>query len=122
MHAVEVADREGAGGGDSGMVEAAEHLHRARLSAWLWARPLRETHFAFCAIRTAECDSTDMPDITALTFDDHEWFRRRFAMLDDVREPQDLKAVGAPLAAHPAGQGVSGDPVDVEGYLKRNEP
>jgi hypothetical protein len=25
-------------------------------------------------------------------------------------------------AAHPAGQGVSGDTVDVEGYMKRTEP
>ena len=29
MDAVEVADRQGAGGGDSGVVEAAKHLHAA---------------------------------------------------------------------------------------------
>jgi len=39
-----------------------------------------------------------MPDITALILDDHEWFRRRFAALDDVREPADLEAVWQPLA------------------------
>ncbi len=39
-----------------------------------------------------------MPDITALIMDDHEWFRRRFAALDDAREKADLEAVWQPLA------------------------
>lgn len=40
-----------------------------------------------------------MPDITALIMDDHEWFRRRFAELDDAREKADLDAIWQPLAA-----------------------
>ncbi|GAA2898830.1 hemerythrin domain-containing protein [Pseudonocardia halophobica] len=43
-----------------------------------------------------------MPDITQLILDDHEWFRRRFAELDDLRaegaEPTALRAVWRPLA------------------------
>ena len=39
-----------------------------------------------------------MPDITALIMDDHEWFRRQFAALDDAREPADLDAIWGPLA------------------------
>lgn len=34
-----------------------------------------------------------MPDITMLIMEDHEWFRRRFAQLDDARTPADLDAV-----------------------------
>jgi hypothetical protein len=41
-------------------------------------------------------------DITQLILDDHEWFRRRFAELDDLRaegaEPSALRAVWRPLA------------------------
>lgn len=39
-----------------------------------------------------------MPDITALIMDDHEWFRRQFARLDDARTPAELAAVWTPLA------------------------
>ena len=39
-----------------------------------------------------------MPDITALIMDDHEWFRRQFAALDDARETADLDAIWGPLA------------------------
>lgn len=39
-----------------------------------------------------------MADITALILDDHEWFRRQFAALDDARTPEELTAVWAPLA------------------------
>ncbi len=39
-----------------------------------------------------------MTDITALILDDHEWFRRRFAALDDARSKADLHAVWRPLA------------------------
>ncbi len=34
-----------------------------------------------------------MPDITMLIMEAHEWFRRRFAQLDDARTPADLDAV-----------------------------
>ena len=46
-----------------------------------------------------------MPDITELILDEHEWFRRRFAELDDLQaqDPLDVEAVRAvwqPLAEH----------------------
>ncbi|SOD71751.1 hemerythrin HHE cation binding domain-containing protein [Jatrophihabitans sp. GAS493] len=37
-------------------------------------------------------------DITSLIMDDHEWFRRQFARLDDAHTDAELKAVWAPLA------------------------
>jgi hypothetical protein len=39
-----------------------------------------------------------MPDITSLIMDDHEWFRRQFAALDDATDKADLDAIWAPLA------------------------
>ncbi|MGI8668131.1 MAG: hemerythrin domain-containing protein [Jatrophihabitans sp.] len=39
-----------------------------------------------------------MADVTSLIMDDHEWFRRQFARLDDARTPEDLRAVWEPLA------------------------
>jgi hypothetical protein len=39
-----------------------------------------------------------MPDITSLILDDHEWFRRQFAALDDLVDPQGLAVVWQPLA------------------------
>lgn len=38
-------------------------------------------------------------DITALIMDDHEWFRRQFARLDDTTEPGELEEIWEPLAA-----------------------
>ncbi len=37
-------------------------------------------------------------DITALIMDDHEWFRRQFARLDDTERPGELAAIWEPLA------------------------
>jgi hypothetical protein len=37
-------------------------------------------------------------DITALIMDDHEWFRRQFARLDDAQGEQELTAIWEPLA------------------------
>ena len=37
-------------------------------------------------------------DITSLIMDDHEWFRRQFARLDDASGPQELAAIWDPLA------------------------
>jgi hypothetical protein len=37
-------------------------------------------------------------DITSLIMDDHEWFRRQFARLDDASGPEALAAVWEPLA------------------------
>lgn len=39
-----------------------------------------------------------MADITSLILDDHDWFRRQFARLDDLTDPADLVAVWQPLA------------------------
>ena len=39
-----------------------------------------------------------MADITALIMDDHEWFRRQFALLDDASTPEQLTAIWQPLA------------------------
>lgn len=39
-----------------------------------------------------------MPDITKLILDDHDWFRRQFAALDDLTDPADLAKVWQPLA------------------------
>ena len=39
-----------------------------------------------------------MTDITSLIMDDHEWFRRQFARLDDVTDVADLDAIWTPLA------------------------
>jgi hypothetical protein len=39
-----------------------------------------------------------MLDITSLIMDDHEWFRRQFALLDDVQSKEDLAAIWGPLA------------------------
>jgi hypothetical protein len=37
-------------------------------------------------------------DITSLIMDDHEWFRRQFARLDDASGVEELRAVWEPLA------------------------
>lgn len=37
-------------------------------------------------------------DITALIMDDHEWFRRQFARLDDAADTSELEAVWGALA------------------------
>lgn len=39
-----------------------------------------------------------MPDITELILADHEEFRRRFAALDDLRDPEELRAAWQPLS------------------------
>jgi hypothetical protein len=39
-----------------------------------------------------------MADITSLILDDHDWFRRQFAALDDLTDPVDLGRVWQPLA------------------------
>ena len=43
-------------------------------------------------------DQQDTKDITALIMDDHEWFRRQFARLDDASDAQQLEAIWSPLA------------------------
>ncbi len=45
-----------------------------------------------------------MPDITTLILDDHNWFRRQFAALDELQaaptsDPRELSALWEPLAA-----------------------
>ncbi|MEV6647959.1 hemerythrin domain-containing protein [Amycolatopsis sp. NPDC051371] len=39
-----------------------------------------------------------MADITSLILDDHDWFRRQFARLDDLTDPAELAKVWQPLA------------------------
>lgn len=39
-----------------------------------------------------------MADVTALIMDDHEWFRRQFARLDDAGTAEELAAIWHPLA------------------------
>jgi Hemerythrin HHE cation binding domain len=39
-----------------------------------------------------------LTDITSLIMDDHEWFRRQFARLDDATDDADLEAIWSPLA------------------------
>ncbi len=46
----------------------------------------------------AETPDIATADITSLIMDDHEWFRRRFAALDDARTPEELAAIWEPLA------------------------
>ncbi|MBV9594216.1 MAG: hemerythrin domain-containing protein [Actinobacteria bacterium] len=41
----------------------------------------------------------DGADITSLILDDHDWFRRQFARLDDARGSAELAEVWGPLAA-----------------------
>lgn len=40
---------------------------------------------------------SDRLDITALIMDDHEWFRRQFARLDDATDAAELAAIWEPL-------------------------
>jgi hypothetical protein len=40
-----------------------------------------------------------MTDITALIMDDHEWFRRQFARLDDASGAAELASIWTPLAS-----------------------
>ncbi|RJQ82065.1 hemerythrin domain-containing protein [Pseudonocardiaceae bacterium YIM PH 21723] len=42
--------------------------------------------------------STTTDDITSLILDDHDWFRRQFARLDDITDPTELAKVWQPLA------------------------
>jgi Hemerythrin HHE cation binding domain len=46
-------------------------------------------------------DTPDIPsaDVTSLIMDDHEWFRRQFARLDDASGTDELRDVWEPLAA-----------------------
>lgn len=39
-----------------------------------------------------------MADITSLILDDHDWFRRQFAAMDDLSRAEDLARVWGPLA------------------------
>ncbi|GGF54929.1 cation-binding protein [Marmoricola endophyticus] len=40
-----------------------------------------------------------MADIIAAIYDDHDWFRRQFFLLDEARTPEQLAAVWEPLAS-----------------------
>jgi Hemerythrin HHE cation binding domain len=50
---------------------------------------------------TSADDTPDIPsaDITSLIMDDHEWFRRQFARLDDTTDAAELGQIWEPLAA-----------------------
>ena len=40
-----------------------------------------------------------MADIIALIYEDHDWFRRQFFLLDEAQSPEQLAAVWEPLAS-----------------------
>lgn len=50
-------------------------------------------------IEPPDDEQSVMTDITQLILDDHETFRRQFAALDTTDEPEQLSAIGEPLAA-----------------------
>lgn len=65
--------------------------------------------------------SDDGPDITALIMDDHEWFRRQFARLDDASGPEELAAVWEPLATRLETHAQAEETVFYPALLKRGD-
>lgn len=62
-----------------------------------------------------------MADITALIMDDHEWFRRQFARLDDASTPEELSAVWLPLAQRLETHARAEETIFYPALLKRGE-
>lgn len=65
--------------------------------------------------------SDERLDITALIMDDHEWFRRRFAELDDASGPDELRAVWEPLATRLETHAQAEETVFYPALLKRGD-
>ena len=60
-------------------------------------------------------------DITALIMDDHEWFRRQFARLDDASDTTDLEAVWAALATRLETHAQAEETIFYPALLKRGD-
>ncbi len=65
--------------------------------------------------------SDESLDITALIMDDHEWFRRQFALLDDADGPQELEAVWEPLAVRLETHAQAEETIFYPALLKRGD-
>jgi Hemerythrin HHE cation binding domain len=60
-------------------------------------------------------------DITSLILDDHEWFRRQFAALDDARGPHELAKIWEPLATRLDTHAQAEETVFYPALLKKGE-
>ena len=60
-------------------------------------------------------------DITALIMDDHEWFRRQFARLDDAKDAGELAAIWEPLATRLDTHAQAEETVFYPALLKRGD-
>jgi len=60
-------------------------------------------------------------DITALIMDDHEWFRRQFALLDDAADPRELETVWQPLATRLETHAQAEETIFYPALLKRGD-
>jgi hypothetical protein len=60
-------------------------------------------------------------DITALIMDDHEWFRRQFARLDDANDDEELAAIWEPLATRLDTHAQAEETVFYPALLKRGD-
>ncbi len=65
--------------------------------------------------------AADEPDITALIMDDHEWFRRQFARLDDAASDDELAAIWEPLATRLETHAQAEETIFYPALLKRGE-
>jgi hypothetical protein len=63
----------------------------------------------------------DRLDITELIMDDHEWFRRQFARLDDASGAEELAAVWEPLATRLETHAQAEETVFYPALLKRGD-
>jgi hypothetical protein len=63
-----------------------------------------------------------MADVTALIMDDHEWFRRQFASLDDARTAEELAAVWQPLAQRLETHAQAEETIFYPALLRSGEP
>ena len=65
--------------------------------------------------------SDDRLDITSLIMDDHEWFRRQFARLDDADGPEQLAEIWEPLATRLHTHAQAEETVFYPALLKRGD-
>ncbi|WP_375479884.1 hemerythrin domain-containing protein [uncultured Jatrophihabitans sp.] len=62
-----------------------------------------------------------MADIIELIYEDHDWLRRRFFLLDDARTTEELTAVWAPLAIRLDTHAQAEETIFYPALLKRGE-
>jgi hypothetical protein len=60
-------------------------------------------------------------DITALIMDDHEWFRRQFALLDDAPDTESLRSIWEPLATRLETHAQAEETIFYPALLKRGD-